>query len=160
METNRNLSFFGRYFQMEFSSMKIALCWYFFIILITLSEIYSKCPNWQWSHIGSDNGLASNRQQAIMGINDWLVWWLIMMFLDLDGFFGVQRTKAYLFEKFSGMEGLLNPRIGPSSLRDLNISSGFDLNYASSTTTIEQFVLSHHLCGGCMHMLWKPNSVE
>ena len=40
------------------------------ILMKNFSEVCSWKSNWQYSSIGSDNGLALNRQQAIVWIND------------------------------------------------------------------------------------------
>ena len=47
-------------------------------------EICSQGPNKQWDSIGSDNGLALNRWQAIIWTNDGLIWWPIYALFGLD----------------------------------------------------------------------------
>ena len=47
-------------FSNAFSCMKSCLFW------LNLTEIFSQCPNEQYTTIGSDNGLALNRRQAII----------------------------------------------------------------------------------------------
>ena len=44
--------------------------------------------NWQYDIIGLDNGLAPNRRQAIIWINDDLVYWRIYASLGLNEFTG------------------------------------------------------------------------
>ena len=39
-----------------------------------LTEVCSQMSNWQYASIGSDNGLESNRQQAIIWTNDGLAY--------------------------------------------------------------------------------------
>ena len=42
---------------------------------------YQRCSQ-QWSNIGSDNGLAPNRRQAIIWTNDGLIYWNIYVSLN------------------------------------------------------------------------------
>ena len=50
-----------------------------------LTTIWLKfVPNWQKCSIVSDNGLAVNRQQAIIWTNEGLSWWLIYASLGLN----------------------------------------------------------------------------
>ena len=46
--------------------------------------ICSLVSNWQYGSIGSDNGLAPNRQQAIIWTNDCLGYWCIYASLSLN----------------------------------------------------------------------------
>ena len=55
------------HFQIYFIEWKCLNCYKNFI------EIYSQGCNWQYSSIGSDNGLAPNRRQAIIWNSDVLV---------------------------------------------------------------------------------------
>ena len=48
-----------------------------------LTEVCFEGWNYQYSGIGSDNGLALTGQQAIMWTNDGLIWWLIYVSLGL-----------------------------------------------------------------------------
>ena len=57
-------------FSNAFSWMKT-----FEIQIIFLWNVFLKVYNWQYVIIGSDNGLASNKQQAIVWTNDGLVYW-------------------------------------------------------------------------------------
>ena len=50
-----------------------------------LTEIHSLENDWQWVSIGSDNGLAPKRQQAIIWANDDLIHWCIYASLGLNG---------------------------------------------------------------------------
>ena len=47
-------------------------------------EICSLWSNWQYVIIGSDNGLAPNRRQAIIWTSDGLVYWCIYVLLGLN----------------------------------------------------------------------------
>ena len=51
---------------------------------INISLKCSSPSNWQYVIIGSDNGLAQNRQQAIIWTNDGLVCWCIYALLGLN----------------------------------------------------------------------------
>ena len=54
-----------------FSWMKnIDFHWYF-------TEVYSQRSHWQYTNVGSDNGLAPTRRQAIIWTNDGLIYWCI-----------------------------------------------------------------------------------
>ena len=58
-----------QHFQMHFLERKcLNFHWYF-------TEVYSQGSNWQYTSIGSDNGLVPTRQQAIIWTNDDLVYW-------------------------------------------------------------------------------------
>ena len=48
------------------------------------TEIYSLGSNWQYGSIGSDNGLAPNRRQAIIWSNVGMVHWRIYVSLSLN----------------------------------------------------------------------------
>ena len=51
-----------------------------------LTKMYSLGSNQQHSNIGSDNGLAPNRQQAVIWTNDGLVYWCIYSSFCLNEF--------------------------------------------------------------------------
>ena len=61
--------FYRQYFQMHFHEWKVL---YFDL---NFTEVFSQVSNWQWPSIGSDNGLAPNRRQAIIWTNaEWIHW--------------------------------------------------------------------------------------
>ena len=47
-------------------------------------EVYSQGSNWQYSSIGSGNGLAPSRRQAIIWTDDGIVYWRIYASLSLN----------------------------------------------------------------------------
>ena len=67
-----------RHFQMRF------LKWKCMIFDWNFSGDCSWGSNWQYSCIGSDNGLAPNRCQAIIWTNDGIVYWCIYVSLSLN----------------------------------------------------------------------------
>ena len=72
------LPFHRQHFQMHFPEWKL------FYFDSNFTEICPQSSNWQYDTIGSDNGLAPNRCQAIIWTNDSLVYWCIYVTLELD----------------------------------------------------------------------------
>ena len=56
------------------------------------TEICSLGSNWQYGSIGSDNGLAPNRRQAIIWTNDGPGYWRLYASLDLNELNAVLNT--------------------------------------------------------------------
>ena len=71
------LPFYRRYFLMHFHEWKLLNFKKYFI------ETCSWESNWQYVFIGSDNGLALTRWQAIIWTNDGLVYWCIKYVCNL-----------------------------------------------------------------------------
>ena len=70
--------FFRQHFQTNFLEWKLS---YFYS---NFTEICSQGSNYHYANIGSDDGLAPNRRQAIIWNNAGLVYWRIYVSLDLN----------------------------------------------------------------------------
>ena len=84
--------FCRQHFQMHF------LEWKCMSFALNLPEVCSLGSNWQYSSIGSDNGLAPTRWQVIIWTNGGLVHWRIYASLSLNGLKGIICHKELQFE--------------------------------------------------------------
>ena len=64
------------------------------------SQVCSSGPNWQWSSIGSSNGLVPNRWQAITWTNGYPVHWRIYVALGGDELILMLACKFYTWVTF------------------------------------------------------------
>ena len=67
--------------------------------------------NWQYGGIGSDNGLALNRRQAIIWTNDGLGYWCIYVSLSLNELISMIDRCIYTW-----MKGHIDPQYPPNSV--------------------------------------------
>ena len=74
----KRLPFCRRHFQVQF------LEWKLLNFKSNFTEICSLGSNWQYGTIGSDNGLAPNRQQVIIWANVGMLYWCIYASLGLN----------------------------------------------------------------------------
>ena len=95
-------------FSNAFSWMKTSVFWIIFYWIM----FHYGLSNWQYDIIGLDNGLAPNRRQAIIWINDDLVYWRIYASLGLNEFTGPLGTnfieiqiiiQRFLFDAFENV---------------------------------------------------------
>ena len=77
------------------------------------TDLCSLWSNWQYGSIGSDNGLAPTRRQAIMWTNDGQVWWRIYASLGPNELYVLCAQYPFCVHVFYSLIILLYFTIGP-----------------------------------------------